>query len=181
MVLDPLATAQQMNDRTLGAITATSHPFLETELKAASRLIRNECRWHIAPVVEVVRKVRKRHRHEIWVPAMEITAVRISTHGGVATDLADDEFDPDTGWTAWSGDRYTLTYTAGFAEVPDDLVTLTLQIAARALGAPLGVVREQSLTSSVTWSATAPGVAGGDVLMQHELDQLAEYRIGRLP
>lgn len=181
MALEPFATEQQMNDRTLGAITTSSHPFLSAELKAASKLIRNECRWHIAKEETLTLRRVLPFAEAVWLPAMKISELTSAKIDGTLVDPAAIEFDEQTGWTNLCGRRIEVVFRAGFTEVPDDLVTLTLQIAARALGAPLGVVREQSLTSSVTWSATAPGVAGGDVLMQHELDQLAEYRIGRLP
>lgn len=181
MSTDPFATTSQMAERTRGAITATSHPFLAQELAAATREIQKYCGWHIAPALDVVAISRSRHWREVWIPAMQISDVTITTLDGVDHVLDADDFDPNTGWTSWSGDRYTLTYTAGYLTVPEDLVSLTLQIAARALGATLGAVREQTLASSVTWSATAPGVAGGAVLLAHEKDSLAEYKLGRLP
>ena len=51
-----------------------------------------------------------------------------------------------------------LLFDGGIAKFWMALAALTLQIAARALGSPLGVLREQSLASSVTWSTTATGV-----------------------
>jgi hypothetical protein len=129
------ATTTDMEQRSQGHITATSHPFLQKELDAASRAIRDECGWHIATAETITRKVRSASRHAIWVPAMQITTVTITTLDDVAHVLPDDQFDPETGWTSWAGDRYTLTYTAGFTAVPEDLVTLTLELAAGALGA----------------------------------------------
>lgn len=181
MAVVPFATPSQMEQRSRGAITATSHPFLAQELAAATREIQKYCGWHIAPALEVVKTRRGRECEAIWIPAMQISDVTITTSDDVEHVLGDDEFDPETGWTSWSGDRYTLTFTAGFLTVPEDLVSLTLQVAARALGSPLGAVREQTLVSSVLWSSTASGVAGGTVLLPHEKDALAEYRLGRLP
>lgn len=181
MATESFASTAQMEQRSLGAITATSHPFLEKELAAATREIQKYCRWHIFPVMDIAKVSRSRHWRDIWVPAMQISDVVITTLDEVDHVLAAEEFDPETGWTSWSGDRYTLTYTAGYIEVPEDLVTLTLQIAARALGAPLGFSREQAGSVSVTHSVVAPGVAGGDVLLDHEKTSLAAYRIERLP
>lgn len=168
------ATAQQMANRSSGAIPS-DHPYLTTALAAASRLIRNECGWHIATAETLTVKSRSRHWGEIWIPAMQITAVTITTLDGVGHVLADDEFDPETGWTSWSGDRYTIEYTAGHTAIPADLTELTLQIVARSLGglAPLGITREQSGGVSVTYSP--PGFAEG------ERDKLAAYKLGRLP
>lgn len=181
MSTDPFATPTDMDDRTGGAITATTHPFLARELAAATREIQKYCGWHIAPALDVVQVSRSRHWREIWVPAMQISDVTITTLDDVEHVLDDSEFDPESGWTSWAGDRFSLAFTAGYLTVPEDLVTLTLQMAARALGAPLGLVREQAGSVSVSHSTTAPGVAGGVVLLQHEKDSLATYRLGRLP
>lgn len=181
MSTDPFATPTQMEQRTGGAITTTTHPFLAQELAAATREIQKHCGWHIAPALDVVHVSRSRHWRDIWVPAMQVSDVTITTLDDVDHVLDSSEFDPETGWTSWSGDRFTLAFTAGYLTVPEDLVTLTLQMAARALGAPLGIVREQAGSVSVSYSATAPGVAGGVVLLEHEKTSLAAYTLGRLP
>ena len=53
-------------------------------------------------------------------------------------------------------------------------------MAARSLGSPLGAVREQSLTSSITWSQAAFNVAGGTFILEHERQTIAPYRIAHL-
>lgn len=173
--MEPFATPQDMDDRTQGEITATSHPFLAKELAAATRTIRNHCGWHIATAEEITVKRRSRFRSEIWIPAMQISAAQVTTLDGVDHTFTDDEFDPETGWTSWSGDRYTLTYTAGYATVPEDLVTLTLELAAGALGSPLGITREQAGGVSLTLARASGALTSDDI------DRLAEYRLGRLP
>lgn len=179
--VESFATKEQMASRSLGQITETSHPFLVDELKAASQAVRDLCGWHIADVATITRRVVTRHRHEIWVPARKITAVSITGRDGVEHDLDPLDFDPETGFTTWSGDVYTLTYTAGFTVVPAPVVTATLQVAARALGSPLGYTSERAGTAAVTHSQVAPGVAGGAVLLQPEIDQLAAYIVQALP
>jgi hypothetical protein len=169
------ATPTDMGQRSQGAITATTHPFVQQELDAATRTIRNECGWHIATVETLTRKRRSAFWEPIWIPAMEITAVKIITLDEVENILADDEFDPDTGWTSWSGDRYTLEYTAGFTTVPEDIVTLTLELAAGALGMSLGISRAQAGGVSVTYARAGGGLTADDK------NRLAAYRIGRLP
>ncbi len=184
MTLQPFATSEQMRQRSQGAITDSSHPFLDAELAAATRLIRDACRWHVAEQEELHLRKTWATRELVYIPAMQITAITAVTIGDVdwdADQLATVEFDPDTGWTNLCGRKVDITYTAGYPTVPEPLVTLTLQIAARALGSPLGAVREQTLVSNVQWSATAPGVAGGAVILPHELDTLTPYILGRLP
>src|SRR5687768_14701311 len=108
MATESFASTAQMEQRSQGAITAASHPFLEKELAAATREIQKYCRWHIAPVLDIELVSRSKFWHEIWVPAMQISDVVITTLDGVETTLASEDFDPATGWTSWSGDRFTL-------------------------------------------------------------------------
>jgi hypothetical protein len=185
MALEPFASAQQMADRSQGAITADTHPFLDSALKAASKKIRDYCRWHIATTQDLTYKRRGPAPIDVWLPAMQITAITAVTIDGTTWDadaLAGVEFDPDTGWTNLRGRIIDVSYTAGYAAVPGDIVDLTLMVASRALGSPLGAVREQTLVSSVTWSQAGFNVAGGTVLLSHEKDDLKDtYRIGVLP
>lgn len=184
MALEPFATKEQMDQRTRGAITASSHPFLDAELKAASKLIRDHCGWHIAKQETLrLRRVR-RWADDIWLPAMEIESIASATIDGVvweAEALPGVEFDRDTGWTSIHARSVDLTFVAGFTEIPDHLVTLTLQVAARALGSPLGLVREQAGTVSVTHSQSGFNIAGGDVLLEPEKAGLSPYKLGWLP
>lgn len=169
------ATPSQMADRTGGDIPAT-HPYLQVALSAASRLIRNDCRWHIA-TRETITSMRRGSRVEpVWLPAMQIESITGFVIDGVAHDaetLAAVEFDPMTGWTNLSGRNWSVTYVCGFDTVPEDITDLTLQIVARSLGSPLGISREQA--GSVSVSYQPPGFMVG------EKDQLAAYRIGVLP
>ena len=184
MTITPFATTAQMGQRSQGAITLSSHPFLADELASASQLIRDTCRWHVAGREELRLRKTWGTRELVYLPAMEIESITAVTIGDVVWDsdqLATVEFDRDTGWTNLCGRKVDITYTAGFEKVPASLVTLTLQIAARALGSPLGAVREQTLVSNVQWSATAPGVAGGAVILESEMSTLTPYILGRLP
>lgn len=168
------ATPTEMAERSEGAIPA-DHPFLTKELAAATRTIRNACGWHIA-LVESIRFRRVRpFAEQVWLPAMEIASVVSATIDGVDMVVADVEFDPDMGWTNLCGRNVDVTFTAGFNPVPEDLVTLTLELAAGALGSPLGISREQAGTVSVTYTRSSGSLQPAD----H--DRLAAYKLGRLP
>lgn len=174
MALEPFATAQQMADRSQGAIP-TTHPFLAAELKAATRTIRNACGWHIAKAEQLrYRKVRP-FSEAVWLPAMQIKSIDSGTIDGATVAATTAGFDPEIGWTALYGRNIDITFTAGYDEVPEDLVTLTLELAAGALGSPLGISREQAGTVSVTYTRTSGELTAAD----H--DRLAAYKIGRLP
>jgi hypothetical protein len=173
-MMEAFATPEQMAQRTKGAIPADT-PFLEDELKAATRAIRDDCRWHIAPKQALTFRRVGPSREQVWLPAMQIEAIDSAIADGVVLDVATIEVDPDTGWTNIVGRSVTVEYRAGFPDVPDDLVTLTLELAAGGLGSPLGITREQAGGVSVTLAR-----AGGG-LMSADLARLTEYRIGRLP
>jgi hypothetical protein len=170
-----------MAQRTQGAITAASHPFLASELDAATREIRDACGWHIAPVKSLTYTHNGPTPRRVFLPAMKIAAISDVTADGSAVDLAGVEFDENTGWTNIVACKVTVTFSAGFAEVPSNLVTLALQMAARALGSPMGATREQTLVSSVSWTTVAPGVSGGEAILDHERASLSAYKLGPIP
>jgi hypothetical protein len=180
--MSAFATAAEMSQRTGGLITSTSHPFLAKELDAASRQIREYCGWHIATVESVTLKRVSRFAEDVWLPAMRISALTtITIDGAEWSDPSAADFDRDTGWTNLRGHRVEVGYVAGFETVPEDLMSLTLQMAARALGSPLGVVREQAGSVSVTYSQPGSNVAGGTTLLEHEKAALSAYMVGYLP
>lgn len=178
------ASPDDMERRSLGAISAATHPYLGDELAAASRLIRDFCRWHVAPVVSVTHVRRGRGRDAVWLPAMEVASVDGVKVDGLewGPDLLERvEFDPRTGWTNIEGASVEVRFTAGFDTVPESLRSLTLQVAARALGSPLGLVREQAGSVVVTHSQVGSNQAGGVLLLPAEEAALTEYQVGRLP
>ncbi|WAC65179.1 hypothetical protein OVA14_07200 [Agrococcus sp. SL85] len=181
MAYADFATPDQMEKRSQGAITAATHPFLEQELAAASRAIRDHCGWHIAEREAITLRHRGPFTSRLWLPAMEVASIDTATVDDVTYDVATVDFDPDTGWTSLVGRRWDVTYTAGHEDVPETITTLALHIAARALGSPLGITREQAGAVSVGHTLVAPGASGGTAILPHEAEQLAPYRIGALP
>ncbi|PPG36329.1 hypothetical protein [Rathayibacter sp. AY2B5] len=184
-MITAFATKEQMAARSLGAITATSHPYLDTALAAASALIREHCGWHIAKVEELQVRLDGPGGDLLVLPTLRLVDLVSIVERGTTVDIATLDV---SGLGLIRGRRWTdrfggivATFTHGYDEVPATVADLTLQIAARALGSPLGIVREQTLSASVTWSTTAAGVAGGTVLLPHEQEQLATYRIGWTP
>lgn len=168
------ATPTEMADRSGGEIPAT-HPFLQKELDAASRQIRNACGWHIAPLESITLKKVRPFSEPVWLPAMQIVSIGSVVIDGVTLDASGVEFDPDIGWTSMCGRSVEVTFVAGHELIPDDLVTLTLELAAGALGSPLGISREQAGGVSVSYTRTSGALQAAD----H--DRLAAYKLGRLP
>ncbi len=176
----PFATAALMESRSQGAITAATHPFLEQELAAASRAIRDFCRWHVAPARQVTYRRAGRLADDVWLPAMEVASIdAVTIDGREWTDekVADVEFDPLTGWTDLCGRSVAVTYTAGFDPIPESIVAATLELAALGLGTSLGQTREQAGSVSVTYDRLGGGIDEASPTGQ----ALIAYRIGRLP
>ncbi|WP_157560530.1 hypothetical protein [Microbacterium gubbeenense] len=177
---EPLATPEQMCERTQGEVSAESHPFLANELASASDDIRTFCRWHIYPEKQVTYRRVGASADDVWLSAMEITSIDEVTVDGETWDddrMAAVEFDPDTGWTNICGRKVHVKYTAGFDEVPPNLVTATLELAAQGLGTSLGQTREQAGSVSITYGRSGGGIDESSPGGQ----RLIAYRIGRLP
>lgn len=175
MALDSFATPSQMEERSQGSVPATT-PFLAEALAAASTRIRNECGWHVYPQISNLDyRVRGQRGHHLWLPTTHLVTVDALTVGGVTVDV--DELlwfdDGRVDYFDWHG-LARITFTHGFDEPPADLVALTLEMA---LGDLLsrGVVREQTLASSVTW-ARASGR-----LTEDDIRSLSAYKIGYQP
>ena len=170
---DPFATPQDMSDRTEGEITAT-HPFLSKELAAASRAIREACGWHIAKRETVeYRRVGQRPT-PVFLPASQIVSITSAVADGVTLDESAVLFDPITGETDIRARTFAVQFVAGYAEVPADLVTLTLELAAAGLGASLGLTREQA--GSVVLGYRTPTLSG-----EQDRARIAPYRLGYVP
>lgn len=173
--MEPFATPEDMESRTLGVITATSHSFLEQELAAATQAIRGHCRWHVATAETLTYRRRGRFVEHVWLPASEIRSIASAVIDGQTIDTAAVEFDEATGWTNLCGRVVDVQFVAGFETVPEDLVTLTLELAAGALGTSLGLAKEQAGAVSVTYTRAGGGLTAADE------SRLVAYRLGRLP
>lgn len=174
--MEPFASAQLMEQRTQGEITSTTHVYLAQELAAASRAIRNYCRWHVATSETLTYKRVGRFEADVWLPAMEITSITKVTLDGVAwTNLDAVEFDGRTGWTNLRGRRVEVEYVAGYTEVPADIEMLTLELAAGGLGTALNITREQAGGVAVTYSRSSGALSALDE------GRLVQYRLGRVP
>ena len=108
-------------------------------------------------------------------PIVEITAVEVDgdpVAGWYATELG--VLRRTRGVWPWN-EKVAVTYTHGYAEIPGDIVAVTLQLAGRGVTNPQGVQREQIGNVSTTY--TGGHVAGGTVgLTQGEIQLLDRYK-----
>lgn len=168
---------------------AEDDPDLRRELASATRKIRNRAGWHIAATRTESRVLRIRRDGTAWLPTLHLLELISITDsgtaiplGGLAYDVAQDAGDLVDGqihgrtWSTAPG-AVVATYRHGFEVVPEDLETLCMQMAARALSSRAGIVREQSLTTSIVFAATSAGVAGQNVILPAEEPTVDAYSI----
>lgn len=178
--LEPLATSADLTKFRSG------DP--DTIMRQVGAGVREWCGWHIAPSITQTVRVDGAGGRSLWLPTLLITAVTAITNDGQALDVdADIDWSAD-GWIelrhrCWSHRPRSIevTMTHGHVSTPENLVGLIAQIASRAVSSPTGTVREQAGSVSLQHGLTAPGVAGGIALLQHEVDLLDAYALPPRP
>lgn len=181
--LQPLATPAELAAFSQGAISATD-PAAALALEGASSMIRAYCGWHIAPSITETLILDGPGGRVLGLPSRHVT--------GIATISQQSSIIASTGykwsalgevqrkdWSFWSTDYRDIevTLTHGYTACPPDLRQAILGIVTRALSSPTGATREQTLTTSITWATTAPGVSGGLAVLGGETSILDAYRI----
>lgn len=178
--IDAFATTADMAERSNGAIPA-DRLFLAEALKAATARIRNYCGWHIATEQSDTLVLDESRGRVLYLPTLKLSSIDSMTIDGTAVVFETDALQWDQGGRMWRpswSPNYRgvqLTITHGYAEVPADLVDLTLELATGELQSAGGAIREQTLASSVTWARASGRLTEGDK------DALAVYRIGYTP
>jgi len=156
----------------------------ETELiAAASEAVRNYCGWHVSPSVTETITIDGPGDGTAFLPSLKVTAISAVTNAGVAIDPAGLEWSEDGRLRAPDGRRWThrlrgmtVTLTHGHP-YSDHLAEIVREIASRAAASPGGLIEASAGTVREKRSLTAPGVAGGVVLMAHEREALSTYVI----
>jgi hypothetical protein len=147
-------------------------------LSQASAVIRNHCGWHIAPSLTETLTLNGSGEPRLFLPTLHLTAV------GSVTELdellvADDDYTwSDTGYLLRTGSYWptdlrsvVVAFTHGWEFVPEDLASVCLEAATRAMASPAGIRQEQAGGISVTYA-----IPGG--LTEYEKAVLEAYRLG---
>ena len=165
--------------------TESASTSAERNLAAAEAAVRAYCGWHIAPTVIEDVVLDGSGTRSLFLKTLRLRDVIAAEVSGVPVDVASLEWS-EAGFLRADGifpDRLRsvrLTIEHGFDSAAD-VAQIIRDIAGRADNAPGGVVREQAGGLAISNSLTAPGVAGGVVLMDHERRMLDKYRLpGRL-
>lgn len=181
MSLTPILTPSEFSASTDGVI-APNDPRLGLLLEGASRAIRRYCGWHVTPVIEETLTLDGPGGPLLRLPTLhveEITSLKIN---GQDVDVDSLEWS-QTGMvrrSAWPAKFRSIQIGIkhGFEDAAD-VKQIVQQIVGNAISSPLGATREQAGQVSISWSTTAPGVAGGISLLQRDLAVLDLYRLAQ--
>jgi hypothetical protein len=135
----------------------------------ATAAIRAYTRQTISQVVDDVLTVRGTADPELLLPQRPVSAVSAVTLDGAAADYTFDGIGTLTRSDGWAG-LVAVTYTHGYATVPDDVFTVCLQAAARVYGNPEGLANE-----SIDDHRAGFGAVGAQ-LTDDEKEMLRPYR-----
>ncbi|MEU7044938.1 hypothetical protein AB0A77_28320 [Streptomyces varsoviensis] len=109
-------------------------------------------------------------------PVLGIVTVEALADGAPTAPVTDWQWDGDRLTVPWTVGRVRVTYRRGYDPVPDGIVELACEVAARLAHVPEegeGMVRQRSIDDYSVTYATEQIVAGGD-LMPGELSALAQ-------
>jgi hypothetical protein len=167
--MDPLATITDMTDRVGLEIDFARANACLVDASAAVRRVTGQT---LSEATTTVRLTPGRDR----LGQRPVTAIVSAVDdNGTTVDV--------TSWTAegeiTAPGPVTVTYTHGYPTIPDDIVAIVCQVAARSLTAPVGAIT-QFYADEAPPSYAASG-RGGVELLSHEVAQLAAYRRPRRP
>jgi hypothetical protein len=149
--------------------------------------IRDYCGWHVAGSFEETLTLDGPSSRRLWLPSLYVTEVTLVTNEGVELDPSEYDWSAG-GWIelrsyGWWTDRprqIEVTLTHGYTTAPATLAGVAASVAARAIASPSGATREQ-VGSVALGYGTFNGVSGGIALLEHEKEQLDQYRLPPRP
>lgn len=171
--LPPLATVEQLEDWLQVPRGSAPVNTVTLALQIASDMIRREARQTFTVRQDTV-SLRIAEGHiALPGPVVSVDAVAIS---GTALLQADWELDGDTLCLErphrWTVRRALVTWTHGWAVVPDEVLGLALDVTARACVNPKNLRQESTGQRSVTFASETLATS----LAQVEVDKLQRYR-----
>jgi hypothetical protein len=183
----PLLDAEGFSAGVNGQISPAD-PRLQPLLDGATTAIRRYCGWHVAPRFKETVQLDTDGGRLLQLPTLRVHEIEKIEVDGVELDKKTFRWTPkgmvelvDPRTSFPSGfQRVRVTMTHGFDSAPD-VAQVVRQIVANAISSSMGATREQAGQVSVSWSLTAPNVAGGISLLARDLAVLDSYRLpGRL-
>ena len=180
MALPPLATVEQLEDWLQVPRGSAPGATVTLALQIASDMIRREARQTFTQRSDTVSLRVEDGRIALPGPVVSVTSVIIG--GTTLQEATDWETDGDAvcltspgRWLRWR--RAVVTWTHGYPVVPDEVLGLVLDVAARACVNPKNLRQESTGQRSVTFASETLATS----LAQVEIDKLQRYRPQRTP
>lgn len=164
----------------------------EARLLQAESVVREFCRWHVAPLREVEGAVVAvvEHAQRIFLPTLRLVEVTALQVDGNPVDLAEVDWTRSgmvwrrSGWWSdgWARSRsertrVTISYTHGHETVPSDVEAVVQAVATRAVANPGSLVRKQAGPFGDTYSQTGFNQSLPIALLDAERDILRAHRL----
>lgn len=170
------ATAEELAALLRTTFDASESVQADSILTLASGVVQGHLRQTVRQVVGDVLVRRGTWDTRFRLPERPVTAVSVVSIGGTALTADDwylqgDELVRTVGWGGPSVE-VSVTYTHGYATIPDDIKAVVLQSAVRAWSNPSGIAQESLEGYSITYARGNSGV----VLFESEKAILDRYR-----
>lgn len=169
-------------------VTAETQVGVDLMLKAAQKRVRAYCGWHIAPILTLSGSLNLRGGRVLRLPALRVAKLtRLVTREGI--DLLDSTVMGSDGLvesldapfpTGVAAVSYEMEAGFPVEEVPN-VVAVILQMTKRAMNAPAGIVKQQSVNGASAAFDMTGGGAPAVNLLASEMRDLDEYRLGWRP
>lgn len=159
----------------------------DDRLAQAEAMVRAYCGWHIAPQRTVTVTLRGDYQADLLLPSLHVTAVSSVVRDGTTLAPDDDYTWTDagvlsgTGLGCWYSLPVEVTFTHGYADVPEDVTAVVQAVARRAVDNPGSMVRRQVGPFAATYSQTGFNQSLPIALMDAEKEILDHYRIPGRP
>lgn len=177
--LSPLLSVSDFRDLTGDRLSSTDD-VIEARLRAASSVVRDFCRWHVAPTLACSCTLDGGSR-TLWLPCMGVRSVTSVTGPDGEIELYEwaSRGELRLGQAAPEGLRAVrVEFVAGFdAAATQAIAQVVCQLAENAMFATPGLREEHAGGVGATYNQTASGVSGGVRLLPSDMAALAPYRI----
>lgn len=152
-------------------------------LEQAQELVRDYCRWHIAPNRPETVTLDGSGSAKLILPTLRLTAVTSITEDGTLIDPTEYTWAPNgvitrlCGWWCSKPQSVVVIFEHGYETVPPVVIGVTRAIAQRAVDNGSSVVRQQAGPFSTQYAGDGASLG----MFESEKTQLGAYRLAPRP